>query len=885
MSKAKIVVFSRVMEGAVGCRCWTAAVVVRWLVGLAVSLWGGVSAASEVLEHLTFSQMPVAEVLHRYEAEGYRFIYSSDLVKKGARFQWEPPAVAPVERLRLGLQRLGLTLRSSKGDNHWLIVRIPLKGRRLSGVITDAGTQQPLRDVRISVDGHSVYTDAAGRFEIIIPVEDSHLLISHSGYVEQQLVPRPPALEADDWVIPLNPLATIEEVVVTGSRYALKKSARLSRHQFDADELIAVPELGDDALRATSHLPGTASSGLSAQPYIRGGLRDETLVLFNHVELLEPFHMKDFQSVFSGLNPRLIKSIDVYTGGFPAKYGDKMSGVIDIAPVEDLPRLGGEVLLSFLTTAAAGYGVFAEGRGNWVLSGRRGNLDVVTDKVNPTLGEPSYSDGFGQLSWQLNSDLELRAGALVYNDDVELMDLETEEGEVAGELTHSSYRNAYGWLQLHQQIGEQDYAISSLSVGSIRHQRDGFVAESEEGDSHFLDSRWFKIWSLSHQQYRTLSYGIKADFGGRLNYQEGSYRADVDVQRGDLARLLEVPAVVEHHTRLTPQGFSGGLYGSLLFEPQPWLLLETGLRWDFQDYQSEVAGGTIGRGVQDGERKFHDQFSPRLSARFTLGPQTHVRASLGRFYQPEYIHELQVADGVTGYQSAQYTNAYVLGLDQGVGDTGLKLRLEAFYKDVRNPKRRFENLVNALVLMPELSSDRIEVAPDKARASGFEATLSYNPDKALNLWLSYTQASADDRINGEWQPRTWDQARTLAGGWIWNLDNWAFSGALRWHSGWQTTELPNHVDTLEPLSYRRNRDHLPAFLSVDLRASRRWDWSDQSLTFYVELTNVFNRDNVGAVEYSLTEAEAGGYDLLAEDELLLPLVPSIGVQWQFESAK
>lgn len=883
-------VLPSVVEGAVSS--WRQRKAVFWhqwvglcLWGLAVSLWGAPLKASEVLARLSFFQVPLVEVLHRYEAEGYRFIFSSDLVKKGARFDWEPPAVEPLERLRLGLQQLGLTLRSSKGENHWLIVRLPVNGRRLSGVITDADTQQPLRDVRISVDGHSVYTDAAGRFEIIVPVADSHLLISRNGYVAQQLMPRPSMSEGVDWVIPLNPLATIEEVVVTGSRYALKKSARLSRHQFDADELIAVPELGDDALRATSHLPGTASIGLSAQPYIRGGLRDETLVLFNNVELLEPFHMKDFQSVFSGLNPRLIKSIDVYTGGFPAKYGDKMSGVIDIAPVDNLPPLGGELLLSFLTTAAAGYGEFAGQRGQWVLSGRRGNLDVVTDQVNPTLGEPSYSDWFGQLSWQLSSDLELRAGALSYNDDVELMDLEPEEGEAAGELTHSSYRNAYGWLQLHRSIGEQDYAISSLSLGSIRHQRDGFVAEPEEGDSHFVDSRWFKIWSLSHQQYRTLGDGIRADFGGRLNYQMGSYRADVDVERSDLAWVLGVPAAVEYRTRLTPEGFSGGLYGSLLFEPKPWLALETGLRWDFQDYQSEAGIGTAGPGEQETEHNFRDQFSPRLSARLTLGPQTHVRASLGRFYQPEYIHELQVADGVTGYQSAQHTNAYILGLDHGLGDTGLKLRLETFYKDVSNPKRRFENLVNALVLIPELSSDRIEVAPEKARARGFEATLSYNPDKALNLWLTYTQASTDDQIDGEWQPRSWDQARTLAGGWVWNVNDWSISGALRWHSGWKTTELPTHVDSLTPLDYRRNRDHLPAFWSLDLRASHRWDWGDQSLTFYMELTNMLNRDNVGAIEYSLEEDEAGGYDLIAEDELLLPLVPSIGIQWQFESAE
>ena len=129
-----------------------------------------------------------------------------------------------------------------------------------------------------------------------------------------------------------------------------------SVHTLTSQDFEKIPEFGDDALRIANHLPGTASLGLSARPYVRGGLQDETLVLFNDVELLEPFHLKDFQSVFSGFNPSVIESVDVYTGGFPVRYGDRMSGVMDIAPSGAAGGFGADLMISFLTASAAAGG-------------------------------------------------------------------------------------------------------------------------------------------------------------------------------------------------------------------------------------------------------------------------------------------------------------------------------------------------------------------------------------------------------------------------------------------------------------------------------------------------------------------------------------------------
>ena len=79
--------------------------------------------------------------------------------------------------------------------------------------------------------------------------------------------------------------------------------------------------------RVTARLPGAAAGDLSAKSNLRGGEVDETLVRFDGLRLFNPFHFKDFQTIFSTIDPAIVRGIEVYTGAFPASYGDRMSGV------------------------------------------------------------------------------------------------------------------------------------------------------------------------------------------------------------------------------------------------------------------------------------------------------------------------------------------------------------------------------------------------------------------------------------------------------------------------------------------------------------------------------------------------------------------------------
>ncbi|MGI9328013.1 MAG: TonB-dependent receptor plug domain-containing protein [Pseudomonadales bacterium] len=760
------------------------------------------SATEQKLNNVLQPNTVVLDALAAFEQNGHAFAYSHSRVHRRLRFKEIIAAPSPIEQLKLSLEVVGLTL-EVRDPNDWLIV--PYR--------TDSPVPEPVTVVQ-----------------------------------PEATKPR------------------LEEVLVTSSRYKLKNSIRDQQmlHTLRDNELNALPEIGDDALRAALHLPGMATVGVSAKPYVRGGSQDETLVLFDSVELFEPYHLRDFQSVFSTLNPALIESIDVYTGGFPARYGDRMSAVVDIKPIKDHSQVGGELGLSTLTTSAALFGPLGEGRGDWSISARRGNLDWLTEQVNRRAGEPSYSDWYGQFSYALSPRTELTGTLVGYEDDVVLSDGEPGDGEDA----ESRYHNVYGWLQLSHDLSAALSNTLTVTATTIRHHRSGTISDEDIADSNaeVLDRRDFNIYSVQNllNYQRDESFGWEV--GARFSYQNGSYRYQSNVVRGELAELLDTQPILSRNIRAEPSGNSGAVFASTFIRPLPALSVETGLRYDFQNF---------------GEER-EQQLSPRLSIRYEFSANTNVRFSAGRFFQAEGIHELNVPDGMVEYQSPQRADHYIAALSHEFGDTGLSLRSELFYKRFRDVKVRHENLFNPFVMLPELAADRVTIAPDKARAQGLELSIGYNRDDRLISWASYTLAKAEDYVDGRWELRSWDQRHTLSAGFIWRPKQWEISAAVLAHSGWPTSIVPSTVAEDELLEVRRNQDRLSDYISLDVRVARRWERGRHTLMLFAEITNILDRDNVGSVEIDIEEDEENEtLSIFTTEESVFPWIPSVGIQWTF----
>src|SRR5262245_10667447 len=190
----------------------------------------------------------------------------------------------------------------------------------------------------------------------------------------------------------------VETLIVTGSRHVVPSGlGGEAGTTVTSAEMNATPALGGDVMRVTNRLPCISIVGISAKPQIRGGVNDETLILMDGVELLDPFHLADFQSIFSSVDDRTVDTIDVYTGGFPARYGNRMSGVMAISTLAPDAPPRTELGLSLFSAFANTRGNNAAGDTSWLGSIRRGNLELLVDWIDKSDGSPKYDDAYARV--------------------------------------------------------------------------------------------------------------------------------------------------------------------------------------------------------------------------------------------------------------------------------------------------------------------------------------------------------------------------------------------------------------------------------------------------------------------------------------------------------
>ena len=662
---------------------------------------------------------------------------------------------------------------------------------------------------------------------------------------------------------PAETAASLEEVVVTTSRYRLD-SLPVMPILLESADLGLLPDLGDDPLRATARLPGAAAGDLSAKSNLRGGEVDETLVRFDGLRLFNPFHFKDFQSIFSTIDPAIVRGIEVYTGAFPASYGDRMSGVISIDSLSAANAPQGELALSLYNTSARFARSFDEGRGEWLLSARRSNLDTVLDLANEDRGEPGYTDMYGRLGYQITDSLALTGSALRFDDDLELNDTDFEETAVA------TYHDAYYWLRLDYETGPDLHGSVLLARSELDSDRSGSVDQPGIASGELTDQRNFSIESVQTDWSLARSNSLAFAFGAEWRHMDGRYdyrdHADYDV-------LFATPGAPQDASRdriisVAPSGDQFGAYASVRAQPEESVVLDLGLRWDHQTLSDD--------GV--------DALSPRASVLWLLGDRTSVRAAWGRYFQAQTINELQVPDGVDEFLPPQRADHWVAGIEYQ-HPAEIDLRLEVYRKEYTRLRPRYENLLNAAVLLPELKPDRVRIAPESAEAHGVELSVSRETEAPLRWWLMYSWASARDEFAEIESDRSWDQAHAFGAGLAWRTAQWELSLAGRYHSGWPTTALTLAATDPIPIvaTGPRNTDRLGDYRSFDARIARTFTFNDASeLTIFLEVTNLFNENNECCVEYEITDDDEDGEPILEIEPVhTLPVLPSLGLVWRF----
>ena len=617
-----------------------------------------------------FAQRSLRNILFNYQQAGYTVIYSDSLVAQNLVALASPPAGEPIVRLQqlLAHYQLGLEPMPAQ-QSAWLLVR-KKADTTVKLTLRDALTNAIIHNATVFIDQLPVSPVNAGELN----KQDYQTLPIYTEVMQQLQITHPQYKPHYYSVAELTPATTVyltpyarpatalEEILVTASAYRWQKATGPSQQTLNNVDVQLIPTRGNDPVQALASLPGVATSGVSAKPNIRGGASDELLILFDGIELYDPFHLKDFQGLLSAINGNLVKNMTVYTGGYPAHFGSKMSGVLDIEPIEPSGEYGNNFEFNPIFNALTLSQHFKNPTDYVLFATRRGHLETVLSQLETNIGAPRFNDSFLKYHWQAQSGAFYEAAALSIRDDIELNNLDDEQQE--GESAKSIYNSQYAWLK--RKYAAKNYDSEWLWVTSYsKNERQGWINDPKpSGGVGFVDDyRNFLQHELKASYVFAPVKETQWELGGALKYAQGHYAYNAQAWHGPLAVLVGGLQNTEYHLTQTPSGFAGNAFVSARMSLTPEWLLETGLRADGQNYTGHS----------------QHQLSPRLASRFELNNAITLKASAGRFYQAPNIQDLDITSGQINYYAPQKSDHYILGVDLAT-NSSLVMTLEVYTK-------------------------------------------------------------------------------------------------------------------------------------------------------------------------------------------------------------
>ena len=764
------------------------------------------------------------------------------------------------------------------------------------GRVVEAGTSLPLPGAHVRTQGGAddsvtgSVTNDDGRFQLHVSSDIDALLVSSVGF-DGRIIPLPdrPGERIDLGEIELT-VSTIalSEVVVTPGRFSIM-GAPIASMQTISERDIKNMSWAEDVTRVASRLPGISSSDFSSKFTIRGGEADEVLISLDGMELYEPFHQRDKAGgLFSIVDVEAVQGIDLMTGGFPADYGNRLSGVFAMRsrrPEQRRTTLG----LSPMNARAFTEGTFSSGRGSYLASARRGMLDLLFKAVPDAELVPTFHDVLFKVDYQLNDRHTLSLHALEAGDRATVDDAD-ELGNF--DRNDTRYRNGYAWASLQSAITPKVVARSMVYAGLVRHNREGSFHKyepSDKGDFSLRDEREYQFVGIKNDWQWGPSTAVAVSAGFDVRQAAADYRYVISQEELRVSPERELFTYTRNEdVALSPSGVQFGAYVSPRIRLGKRVVLEPGVRYDRTGYSGD------------------EDVSPRLGGVLALSDRTHLRAAVGTYYQPQFVTSLDVNNGQREFNQSQKARHIVVGLEHRT-NSGVNVRLEAYDKEMSRMSSYFTNLRDHQEIFPEQRNDNAEVVLDGARAQGVELFLKRDVGGKWSWWVSYALARAEDDVREivfdgplekriGWVPRLNDQRHTVYADLNYRPTNrWTFNFSFQYYRGWPRTGYTYDYLTLEngdyhffPVEGEFNATPYPAFHRADVRVNRRFAVKRGEVTTFVHIINVYNRKNLRKFDLDTRDDDdnfsldsEGNYVPFEDNLYWFGIVPAFGVAWTF----
>ena len=620
---------------------------------------------------------------------------------------------------------------------------------------------------------------------------------------------------------------------VTRSRRRTTAAATGFPFGVDSREAETFPLVDNDLMRAVHVFPGVQASDYSARFALRGGEMDEVTFRLDGMELVAPYHLPDFGGSISAVDLNVTDGAVLQAGGFSAEYGDGMSGVYLVSGREGAEDgLHGQAGLDIINTHLLMDGPV--GQGSWLASARRGYIDLLLDLMGAEVAfRPTFLDLYTKGVQRLGGRHSLWFHAL-YSRDTNEEARDTDEGDF-----ESTYDSGVAWLTWEHPLGRGLGRLYLFGGGGVSVVEDGHLARDEREQAYA---------GVKEEVVYPLFTGNKLKAGGRLRWSWARY----DYRSKDHMDL------------------SSGESGPLDLEPSP---EEIDATWYLQDEWKLMSSVHLNAGVRV-LHQHHGTFAgPRAALAWSPIRPASLRLAWGRYHQPVLPLSLPVEEGATRTVRPEEADHYVVGLD--LKHDPLELRIEAYQKYYRHLCGHMTD---------SGSKERAYTSPDSAEARGMDLLARLRLlDGKLSLLAGYALSRAEETSDGLTYPRSGDRRHAIIAG-LTALLPLEIQLVLWWryHSGTPYTPVTGEPgpDGFKRVYGEPNSHRLPSFHSLDLRLLREWSWTSWSLRAYLQVMNLYNRQNLEEIVY---EEKGSGADakLVEDEQYLFPILPTIGLEGVF----
>lgn len=341
---------------------------------LTVCFCAGASAQQKI--SLKVNKQPIEKVLQQIEQQAeVTFSYNPSVLKNfpAVTLAIENASLPNVLDAVFGKSRVQYIIRGK----HIILKERP-GNITISGVVHEAGSSETLiaANVYDFLSQKGAVSNNFGFYSLSVPPGEVRLRGSYVGYTSQENT----FTAHNDTVIHffLNPLSQLQEVVIEGKQATPISTTEIGKITLNAQTLQALPSfLGEkDVIKTLQLMPGVAAGteGVAGM-YVRGGNLDENLYLVDGNPL---YHVNHLGGIFSTFNPEAVKTMDFYKGSFPARYGGRLSSVVDVRMNDgDMQKFSGTASIGLISSRINFEGPIVKDKTSFNVSLRRTYLDLI----------------------------------------------------------------------------------------------------------------------------------------------------------------------------------------------------------------------------------------------------------------------------------------------------------------------------------------------------------------------------------------------------------------------------------------------------------------------------------------------------------------------------